>query len=82
MKILRSWDLRVADLPRLESPFFAASKAKCLILDHAHNANKIDLEHLLGRAGAYPGGGRASRYYRTALVDDGVRRIGRTSVSA
>ena len=32
MKIVSTWDLRAADLPRLESPFFAAAKTKSLIM--------------------------------------------------
>ncbi|WP_323754321.1 DUF2235 domain-containing protein [Marinobacter sp.] len=75
MKIVSTWDLRAADLPRLESPFFAAFKAKSLILDHAHNANSSDLERMLGRSRASPGGGRAARNYRAALVEEVVRRI-------
>ncbi|GGC83212.1 T6SS phospholipase effector Tle1-like catalytic domain-containing protein [Marinobacter halophilus] len=75
MKIVRSWDLLAADLPRLESPFFAASKARSLILDNSHNANKVDLERLLGRSVALQGGGRASRYNQAALIDEVVRRI-------
>src|SRR5690554_1379953 len=75
MKIVKTWDLLAADLPRLESPFFAASKVRSLILDNNHNANKVDLERLLGRSAGYQGGGRASRYHRAALVDEVVRRI-------
>jgi len=75
MKIVSTWDLRAADLPRLESPFFAAAKTKSLILDHAHIANSGDFEHLLGRSRASPGGGRASRSYRAAMVEEVVRRI-------
>ena len=75
MKIVSTWDLRAADLPRLESPFFAAAKTKSLILDHAHIANSGDFEHLLGRSRASPGGGRASRNYRAAMVEEVVRRI-------
>ncbi len=75
MKIVSTWDLRAADLPKLESPFFAASKTKSLILDQAHSANSSDLERLLGRPRAAPGGSRASRNYRAALVEEVVRRI-------
>ena len=75
MKIVKTWDLLAADLPRLESPFFAASKVRSLILDNNHNANKVDLERLLGRSAGSQGGGRASRYHRAALVDEVVRRI-------
>ncbi|MFV8572318.1 T6SS phospholipase effector Tle1-like catalytic domain-containing protein [Marinobacter sp. SBS5] len=75
MKIVSTWDLRAADLPRLESPFFAAVKAKSLILDNSHNANKVDVERLLGRVNTYPAGGRAARHYRTGLVEEVVRRI-------
>ncbi|RMJ01796.1 hypothetical protein DOQ08_03075 [Marinobacter litoralis] len=75
MKIVSTWDLRAADLPRLESPFFAAAKTKSLILDHAHNANNSDLERLLGRSRSSPGGGRASQNYRAALIEEVVRRI-------
>ncbi|QBM18121.1 hypothetical protein MARI_22500 [Marinobacter sp. JH2] len=75
MKIVSTWDLRAADLPGLESPFFAASKTKSLILDHAHNANNGELERLLGRSRDSPGGSRASRSYRAAMVEEVVRRI-------
>src|SRR5690606_9215079 len=75
MKIVKTWDLLAADLPRLESPFFAASKVRSLILDNNHNANKVDLERLLGRSAGYQGRGRASRYHRAALVDEVMRRI-------
>ena len=71
MKILHPRELRAADLPALESPFFAAEKARNLL----HNSCHQDLERLLGKPPGFSQGARAFYRQRAALTESVLREI-------
>ncbi|SFM11185.1 T6SS phospholipase effector Tle1-like catalytic domain-containing protein [Marinobacter zhejiangensis] len=51
MKIVKTGDLVAADLPNLESPFFAAEKARALI--NSDQTGRFNLGHLLNHPSSY-----------------------------
>src|SRR5690554_4473008 len=71
MKILHPRELRAADLPALESPFFAAEKARNVL----HNSSHQDFERLLGKPPGFSQGARAFHRQRAALTENVLREI-------
>ena len=71
MKIIQPQDLQAADLPGLESPFFALEKARSFI----QNDPNLNLERLLGRPATYGLGARAFKEQRNTHIENVLREI-------
>ncbi|MBW3198779.1 T6SS phospholipase effector Tle1-like catalytic domain-containing protein [Marinobacter nauticus] len=71
MKIIQPQDLRAADLPGLESPFFALEKARRFI----QNNPNTNLERLLGQPATYGLGARAFNQQRNTHIENVLREI-------
>lgn len=71
MKIIQPQDLRAADLPGLESPFFALEKARRFI----QNNPNMNLERLLGQPATYGLGARAFNLQRNTHIENVLREI-------
>ena len=71
MKIIQPQDLQAADLPGLESPFFALEKARSFIQKDPN----LNLERLLGRPATYGLGARAFNQQRNAHIENVLREI-------
>ncbi|MGC8120879.1 T6SS phospholipase effector Tle1-like catalytic domain-containing protein [Marinobacter sp. VGCF2001] len=71
MKIVHPRDLLAADLPGLESPFFAVEKARNLI----QRGSLQSLARLLGRPVSHGLGARAFRDQRNTLIETILREI-------
>ena len=69
MKIIQPQDLQAADLPGLESPFFALEKARSFI----QNDPNLNLERLLGRPATYGLGARAFKEQRNTHIENVLR---------